>query len=67
MLTEKKDKPYISGMPKSPDTARHEVHLHPDVIKDLRKIAEDQNRSLKNLMEHVLINFAKENKKVKKG
>jgi hypothetical protein len=66
MLTEKKDKPYISGMPKSLDTARHEVHLHPDVIKDLREIAEDQNRSLKNLMEHVLINFAKENKKAKK-
>lgn len=67
MITDKTDKTYISGnMPKSPETARHEVHLDHDVVKDLKEIADRENRSLKNLMETVLIAYAKENKKVKK-
>jgi predicted transcriptional regulator len=53
-------------MPKSPETARHEVHLDHDVVKDLKEIADRENRSLKNLMETVLIAYAKENKKQKK-
>lgn len=54
---------YISGtMPKGPDTIRKEVHLLPDVIKDLQDIADKEKRSLKNLMEKVLEDYAKANK-----
>lgn len=68
MNTATKNKAYIRrNMPKSPETKRHEVHLHPDVIKDLMEIATRENRSLKNLMETVLIAYAKENKKPKKS
>jgi hypothetical protein len=49
-------------MPKGPDTIRKEVHLLPDVIKDLQAIADKEKRSLKNLMEKVLEDYAKENK-----
>lgn len=53
---------YISGtMPKGPDTIRKEVHLMPDVIKELQEIADRERRSLKNLMEKVLEDFAKAN------
>lgn len=68
MITDKQDKGYIAAdMPKSPETARHEVHLDKDVVKDLKEIADQQNRSLKNLMETVLIEYAKVNKPTKKG
>lgn len=57
---------YISGtMPKGPDTIRKEVHLMPDVIKELQVIADKEKRSLKNLMEKVLEDFVEENKKTK--
>jgi len=53
---------YLSAtMPKGPDTIRKEVHLLPDVIKDLQDIADKEKRSLKNLMEKVLEDYAKTN------
>lgn len=56
---------YISAMPKSPNTIRKEVHLMPDVIKELQAIADKERRSLKNLLEKVLIDFVNEAKKKK--
>lgn len=57
---------YLSAtMPKGPDTIRKEVHLLPEVIKDLQEIADKEKRSLKNLMEKVLEDYAKANKEVK--
>lgn len=50
-------------MPKSPDTKRVEAHLLPDVILSLKKLADAQNRSLKNYIETILINHVKEQKK----
>jgi len=59
---------YISGtMPKGPATIRKEVHLMPDVIKALQEIADREKRSLKNLMEKVLEDFAKVNKSATHG
>jgi len=49
-------------MPKGPDTIRKEVHLMPDVIKDLQEIADRERRSLKNLMEKVLEDYARAHK-----
>jgi hypothetical protein len=43
--------------PKGQDTIRKEVHLSPEVVSKLEKIAKKENRSLKNLMEFVLIKF----------
>jgi hypothetical protein len=37
---------------------RREVHLTQDIIDLLQKQAEKENRSLKNLMEDVLIKYA---------
>lgn len=55
---------YLSGtMPKSKETKRHEVHLMPDVIAELQKLADAANRSLKNYMETVLKEHVKEQKK----
>lgn len=55
---------YISGsMPKAPETKRVEAHLMPDIIEALRKLADKENRSLKNYIETVLINHIKEQKK----
>lgn len=48
-------------MPKGPDTIRKEVHLMPDIIKELQEIADREKRSLKNLMEKVLEDYAKAN------
>jgi len=38
---------------------RREVHLTQDIIDLLQKQAEKENRSLKNLMEDILIKYAK--------
>jgi mRNA-degrading endonuclease RelE of RelBE toxin-antitoxin system len=55
---------YISAsMPKSDKTKRAEVHLLPEVFEQLKKLADKENRSLKNYMETVLINHIKEQKK----
>jgi mRNA-degrading endonuclease RelE of RelBE toxin-antitoxin system len=55
---------YISGsMPKSDKTKRAEVHLLPEIFEQLKKLADKQNRSLKNYMETVLINHVKDQKK----
>ena len=55
---------YISGsMPKSPETKRAEVHLLPEVFDQLKKLADKENRSLKNYMETILIKHVKEQKK----
>lgn len=52
-------------MPKGPDTIRKEVHLLPDAIKELQHIADQERRSLKNLMEKILIDYLEERKKKK--
>jgi hypothetical protein len=54
---------YISDVPKSDKTKRAEVHLLPDIVKQLKVLADKENRSLKNYMETVLINHVKEQKK----
>lgn len=55
---------YISAeMPKSPDKKRFEVHLLPDVIKELERISKKENRSLKNLLETIIKNYLEQNKK----
>jgi len=46
------------------DKKRHEVHLKQDVIDALSKIADKENRSLKNLMESILIQYANSNKPI---
>jgi hypothetical protein len=38
----------------SPSKVRKEVHLKREVLKKLQLIADEQGRSLKNLMEHTL-------------
>ena len=43
------------------DKKRHEVHLKLDVIDILSKIADKENRSLKNLMESIIIQYANSN------
>ena len=45
----------------SKDKRRFEVHLGQDVIDTLMDIADKENRSLKNLMEWVLIDYASSN------
>ncbi len=46
---------YISAtMPKSPETKRIEVHLMPSIVKELQRLAELENRSLKNYIETLL-------------
>lgn len=55
---------YLSGsMPKSDKTKRAEIHLLPEVFEQLKKLADKENRSLKNYMETVLINHVKERNK----
>jgi mRNA-degrading endonuclease RelE of RelBE toxin-antitoxin system len=57
---------YLSDtMPKSDKTKRAEVHLLPEVFEQLKKLADKENRSLKNYMETVLIDHVKEQKKKK--
>lgn len=56
---------YLSAMPKGPDTIRKEVHLLPEAIKELQHIADQERRSLKNLMEKILIDYLEERKKKK--
>jgi hypothetical protein len=50
-------------MPKSPDTKRVEAHLLPETVEALKQLADQQNRSLKNYIETVLINHVKDQKK----
>lgn len=51
---------YISSsMPKSPATKRIEVHLMPEVIEAIKKLADKENRSLKNYIETILIEVSK--------
>ena len=47
-------------MPKSPTTKRVEAHLNPVIVIGLQKLADKENRSLKNYIETVLINHVKE-------
>lgn len=49
---------YLSKMPKGKDTKRIEIHLLPDVVKKLQKLADKENRSLKNFCETKLIEAA---------
>lgn len=58
--------PYISAMPKGPNTIRKEVHLMPDDIKELQKLADKDRRSLKNLMEKILQDYLLSQKKKEK-
>lgn len=45
---------------------RKEVHLDKETINGLTLIATEQNRSLKNLMENILIEASKKSLKTKK-
>ena len=45
------------------DKIRKEVHLTQEILDALQKQAEQEGRSLKNLMEFILIQFTKSNKK----
>lgn len=49
-------------MPKSPLTKRVEAHLMPDIIKALQALADKENRSLKNMIETILIEHVKKKK-----
>ncbi len=42
------------------DKIRREVHLTKDILDVLQKQADEEGRSLKNLMEIILIKYAKE-------
>ncbi len=54
---------YLSGtVPKSDKTKRVEVHLMPSVVKGLQRLADKENRSLKNYIETVLIQHVQEAK-----
>lgn len=46
------------------DKRRFEVHLRQDIVDALMDIADKENRSLKNLMEWVLIDYANDNKPI---
>ncbi len=50
-------------MPKPDDRIRKEIKLPPKDIEALQKLADKQNRSLKNYIETVLLNHIKEQKK----
>jgi hypothetical protein len=55
---------YLRGaMPKSPTTKRIEVHLLPDVIEALKKLADKENRSLKNYLETLIHKHLEQQKK----
>lgn len=53
-------------MPKAVETKRIEVHLLPDVVKQLKELADKQNRSLKNYCETVLIEHVESVKPTKR-
>lgn len=44
---------------------KYTFKLDPELIEDLRKIAEKENRAFNNLVETVLKQFVKQNKKKK--
>jgi len=44
----------------SKDKIRREVHLRKEILDVLQKQADEEGRSLKNLMEIILIKYAKE-------
>lgn len=44
------------------DKTRREVHLTKDILDLLQKQADEEGRSLKNLMENILIKHAKQTK-----
>jgi mRNA-degrading endonuclease RelE of RelBE toxin-antitoxin system len=50
-------------MPKKAETKRIEVHLMPEVVEGLKKLADKERRSLKNLCEYVLERYLQDNKK----
>jgi hypothetical protein len=50
-------------MPKAPQKKRFEVHLQPPVAQDFTRIAKKENRSIKNLMETVLLEWLDNKKK----
>jgi hypothetical protein len=58
--------PYLSGMPKDPDKKRYEVHFLPDKSKEIEKAAKDANRSVKNYLETIILDFIEGLKKKKK-
>jgi hypothetical protein len=50
-------------MPKDPKKRRFEVHLMPDKSKDFEKEAKKDGRSIKNLMEKILLDWLDSKKK----
>lgn len=49
----------IFSMTIAKDKTRREVHLNKEIIDLLQKQADEEGRSLKNLMEIILIKYAK--------
>lgn len=55
---------YLSAeMPPSKEKKRFEVHLMPDKAKDFERISKKENRSIKNLMETILLEYLEARKK----
>lgn len=53
---------YISSVPPSKDKKRFEVHLLPDAAKAFEKLAKQDSRSVKNLMEKILLDYLRKKK-----
>lgn len=50
------------AMPKAPETKRVEIHLLPEIVEQLKALADKENRSLKNYIETLLQKHVKEQK-----
>lgn len=55
----------IRIMPPSKDKKRFEVHLLADAVKAFEKLAKEDNRSIKNYMEKILLDHLEQKKKKK--
>jgi hypothetical protein len=56
---------YIRQMPKDPKKRRFEVHFLPDKSREFEKEAKKDGRSLKNLMEKILLDWLEKQKEKK--
>jgi hypothetical protein len=54
---------YISTMPKDPKKIRNEVHFLPDQQKLIEKLAKESNRSVKNFLETIILEYLNNQKK----
>jgi hypothetical protein len=54
---------YIHEMPKDPKKKRFEVHLMPDKGKSFERESKKDGRSIKNLMEKILLDWLEKREK----